>query len=245
MPLSTDMNWPQGLLNIFNVSCNQNTQLKSRYYGPYDRLFNYAVIEGSFNLYLTLQFAPDETSLHDSVDFVVFMVVLNQEQKPVLIVEIKDDKWVNKPDKRLRVDAQMCQQFNQMLPNCAIPHLYGLSLLGTSLCVYHGNKATCIVTPHFINCPDMNRTLPPDFLEGHWDLDILSLDGLKKMQEIVAYIKAEVAKVWGGDLFEWPQSFYLIMRHFSYSCHKWSILSAIFSNLLSMNEAIFKFHLLL
>ena len=41
----------------------------------------------------------------------------------------------------------------------------------------------------------MNRTLPPDFLEGHWDLDILSLDGLRKMQEIVAYIKAEVAKV--------------------------------------------------
>ena len=106
------------------------------------------MIEGSFNLYLALQFAPDETSLHDSVDFVVFMVVLNQEQKPVIIVEIKDDKWVNKPDKCLRADTQMCQWFNQILLDCTIPRLYGLSLLGTSLGVYCGDKATCIVKLH-------------------------------------------------------------------------------------------------
>ena len=46
MPFSTDANWPQGLLDIFDISCNQNAPLKSRYYGPYDRLFNYAVVEG-------------------------------------------------------------------------------------------------------------------------------------------------------------------------------------------------------
>ena len=114
------------------------------------------MIKGSFNLYLALQFAPDETSLHDSVDFVVFIVVLNQEQKPVLITEIKDEKWANKPDKCLRADAQMHQQFDQMLLNCAIPRLYGLSLLGTSLGVYCGDKATHMVTPHFIDRPDMN-----------------------------------------------------------------------------------------
>jgi hypothetical protein len=195
MPFSTDVNWPQGLLDIFNVSRKQNAQLESRYYGPYDRLFNYAVIEGSFTLFLAPQSAPDQTSPRDAVDFVVFMVVLNQEQKPVLIAEIKDDKWANEPDKRQRADAQMRQRFDQMLPNCAIPHLYGLSLLGTSLRVYRGDKATRVVTPHFIGRPDMDRTLPPDFLEGQWDLDILSPDGLKKMQEIVAYIKAEAAKV--------------------------------------------------
>jgi hypothetical protein len=195
MPFSTDVNWPQGLLDIFNVSRNQNAQLESRYYGPYDRLFNYAVIEGSFTLFLAPQSAPDETSPRDAVDFVVFMVILNQEQKPVLIAEIKDDKWANEPDKRQRADIQMRQRFDQMLPNCAIPRLYGLSLLGTSLRVYRGDKATRVVTPHFIGRPDMDRILPPDFLERQWDLDILSPDGLKKMQEIVAYIKAEVAKV--------------------------------------------------
>jgi hypothetical protein len=195
MPFSTDLNWPQGLLDIFEISRNQNTSLESRYHGPYDRLFNYAVIEGSFTFFLAPLTTPDETSPRDAVDFVVFMVVLNQEQKPVLIAEIKDDRWANEPDKRQRVDAQMRQRYDQMLVNCAIPRLYGLSLLGTSLRVYCGHKDTGEVTPHYVGRPHMDRILPPDFLEEQWDLDILSQDGLRKMQEIVAYIKAEAATV--------------------------------------------------
>jgi hypothetical protein len=122
------------------------------------------------------------------------MVVLNQEQKPVLIVEIKDDRWADEPDKRQGADTQMRQQYDQMLPNCPIPHLYGLSLLGTSLRVYCGDKVTGEVTPHFVGRPNADR-FPPDFLGGQWDLDILSPDGLKKMQEIVACIKAEAANI--------------------------------------------------
>ena len=195
MPFSTDANWPQGLLNIFNVSRNQNVPLESCYYGPYDRLFNYAVVEGSFTFFLAPQTSPDETSTRDAIDFVIFMVVLNQEQKPVLIADIKDDRWANEPNKRLRADTQMRQRYDQMLPNCPIPRLYGLSLLGTSLRVYCGDKVTGEITPHFVGRPNVDRILPPDFLDGQWDLDILSLDGLKKMQEIIAYIKAEAASV--------------------------------------------------
>jgi hypothetical protein len=197
MPFSTDANWPRGLLDIFNVNRNQNTAVESRYYGPYDRLFNYTLIEGSFTFFLAPQTAPDEASPRDAVDFVVFMVVLNQEQKPVLIADIKDDRWADEPDKRQRADTQMRQRYDQMLPNCAIPRLYGLSLLGTSLRVYCGDKATGEITPHFIGRPSANRILPPDFLEGEWGLDILSLDGLEKMQEIVEYIKVEAANIVG------------------------------------------------
>ena len=71
-----------------------------------------------------------------------------------------------------------------MLPNCALPRLYGLSLLGTPLCVYCGDKATGEVTPHFDGRPDVDRILPPDFLEGQWDLDILSPEGLRKLLRI-------------------------------------------------------------
>jgi hypothetical protein len=195
MPFSTDVSWPQGLLDIFNVSRKKIALLESHYNGPYDRLFNYAVIEGSFTFFLSRQTVPDETSPRDTVDFVVFMVVLNQEHKPVLIAEVKDDGWADEPDSRRRADSQMRQRFDQMLPICAIPRLYGLSLLGTSLRVYCGDKVTGEVTPHFVGRPDVNRVLPPDFLEGEWDLDILSPDGLKKMQEIVAYIKVEATKV--------------------------------------------------
>ncbi|KAF8274242.1 hypothetical protein EI94DRAFT_844720 [Lactarius quietus] len=197
MPFSTDMNWPQGLLNIFNVCRNRNAPFESRYHGPYGRLFNYAMIEGSFTFFLTRQTAPDDTSLSDAVYFLIFMVILNQDQKPVLIAEIKDDKWANEPDKRQKADAQIRQRYDQMLFNCPIPHLYGLSLLGTSLRVYCGDKVTGEVTPDFVDRPYAHRVLPPDFLAGEWDLDILSPEGLAKMQDVVAYIKAEAANVVG------------------------------------------------
>lgn len=92
MPFPTDANWPQGLLDIPNVSRHRNEPFESRYYGPYDRLFNYAVVEGSFALFLAPQTTPDETSPRDAVDFLVFMVILNQNQQPVLVAEIKDDR---------------------------------------------------------------------------------------------------------------------------------------------------------
>jgi len=200
MPFSTDANWPQFLLNIFKISRNQNVPLKSRYHGPYDRLFNYTLVEGSSTFLFSRRTVPDsdEPSARDAVDFQVFqvMMVSNQEQKPVLLVDIQDDKWATEPDKRHRADTQIRQQYDQMLPNSAIPHLYGLSLLGTSLRIYRGDKVTGAVTPHFVDHPYADRVLP-DFLEGQWDLDILSPDGLKKMQEIVAYIKAEAANVVG------------------------------------------------
>lgn len=197
MPFSTDTNWPQGLINIFNISRNQNTSLDSRYYGPYDRLFNYAVIEGSFTFFLAPQIAPDETSARDAVDFVVFLVVLNQEQKPVLFVEIKDDGWADKSNRRQRADTLMRHRYDQMLFDCPIPRLYGLSLLGTSLRVYCGDTVTGEITPDFVGRPHANRILPLNFLEGQWNLDILSPDGFTKMQEIVAYVKAEADNVVG------------------------------------------------
>ncbi|KAI0286256.1 hypothetical protein BC826DRAFT_1049843 [Russula brevipes] len=197
MPFSTDTQWPRGLVDIFNISRARIMRSESRYYGPYDRLFNYAMIEGTFNLFLAPQTAPDEDypSPSDSVNFVVFMVVLNQQQKPVLIAGIEDDGWANEPDKRQRADTQMRQRYDQMLHHCPIPRLYGLSLLGTSLRVYCGDKATRNLTPHFVGRPDANRTLPRNFLEGQWDLDILSQEGFEKMQEIVTYVKAEVNNV--------------------------------------------------
>ncbi len=66
----------------------------------------------------------------------------------------QDNRWANEPDKHQRVDTQMRQQYDQMLPSCPIPHLYGLSLLGTSLHIYCGNKATGKVTPHFADHPN-------------------------------------------------------------------------------------------
>jgi hypothetical protein len=190
MPFSTDTNWPQGLINIFNAcrkTHDQNTPFEYCYYATYDRLLNHTLIQDSgFTFIISLQTTPAESD-H-------FMVVLDLEQKPILIVNIKDDGWANVPHRRRSADTFMRDRFDQMLYSCPLPQLYGLSLLGTSLRVYCGEKATCKVTPKFSGRPDEDRVLPRDFLEGQWNVDILSQDGFLKMKEIVSYITANVVR---------------------------------------------------
>lgn len=199
MPFPTDTNWPKGLLSIFDVCRNQKptvmTPFVARYYGPYDKLLNYAMIEGSFAFFLAPQAVPDETSLQDNLNLVISLVIFNQDQKPVLFAMIQDDGWARTPHMRQKADTLMRQRYEQMLYDCPIPHLYGLCLLGTSLRVYCGDKDTGKITPRFVGRSNRKFTLPLDFLEGEWDLDFLSPDGLKKMQEIAAYIKTEAANV--------------------------------------------------
>ena len=197
MPFSTDECWPRGLLNAFHVGRNQNMPFESRYYGPYSLLLHYALMDDFFNFVISLQTAPHERSPRDAVDITVYLLVLDRELNPVLFVEINDDSWAHGSNTRLAADGQMRQRYDQLLFQCPIPQLYGLSLLGTSLRIYCGEKATNNLTPNFVDRPDPRRVLPPDFLEGEWDLDILSPDGLKKMQDIVEYVKVESAKALG------------------------------------------------
>ena len=111
-------------------------------------------------------------------------------RRPVLVAEIKDDNWADRADLRAEADDRMRQWFNAVLPDCRLPRVYGLSLLGTSLRVYVGNVATGEVEPAFATCPSPDRTLPHDFLEGAWNIDILSDEGFAKMKDIVGDIVA-------------------------------------------------------
>ncbi|KAF8480453.1 hypothetical protein DFH94DRAFT_477896 [Russula ochroleuca] len=193
MPFSTDTKWPQGLLDIFENHRNQKYKpLEYLYFGPHIKLLNYAIVDDSFTFFITPQVTYDE-SAGDYIPgpFATFLAVMNQEHKPVLFVEIKGDGWVNSAYCRQNADTQMRRRFNELLFQCPIPRLYGLSLLGTSLRIYCTDQATRLITPHFVRNPGVD-TLPSNFLQGQWDLDILSPDGLMKMQEIIGYIKAEV-----------------------------------------------------
>jgi hypothetical protein len=194
MPFSTDTKWPQGLLDIFEFHRNQkHPQLEYLYFGPYINLLNHAIVEDSFTLFITPQTTYEGYSPDDYVPgpFATFLVVMTKEHKPILLVEIKPDEWADDAFCRRNADTQMRRRFNQIRYQCPIPRLYGLSLLGTSLRVYCADKAAHKITPDFVRNPGMD-IIPSDFLQGQWNLDILSPDGLTKMQEIIGYIKAEV-----------------------------------------------------
>jgi hypothetical protein len=63
------------------------------------------------------------------------------DDKPVLLVEVKDDSWIERAELRYRADDQMRSRYALMLEACPFPRLRGLSLLGTSARVYCGGTS--------------------------------------------------------------------------------------------------------
>jgi hypothetical protein len=164
---------------------------ENRYYGPYDKLLNYCFGD-SFTFYVAPQNPPRDDS-RDAADFIVFLVVFDRNDKPVLIVEVKDDSWAQKAELRYRADVQMRSRYALMLDECPIPRLWGLSLLGTSMRVYCGDTQSYMVAPEAIPRPEPStRILSPSFLADEWDLDIMSLEGFAKLKEVVGDILATV-----------------------------------------------------
>ena len=168
MPFTTDTAWPAGLLKIFETCRHGSQTSENRYYGPYNSLLTYCFgTDSTFEFFVAPQSAPDELDAPlQSFDFIVFLIVFDNQHRPVLMAEIKNDGWVNTAHLRFTAEEQMRQRYELMLGSCALPRLWGLSLLGTSLRVYCGDVATSDVQPAFADRPHPTRLLPPNFLEG-------------------------------------------------------------------------------
>ncbi|KAG8975423.1 hypothetical protein FRC05_005753 [Tulasnella sp. 425] len=190
MPFISADGWPVGLLTIFDHARAKRTSFESRYYGPYDKLLNYCFGD-DFTFYVAPQNPPRDGS-RDAVDFIVFFVVFDSDDKPVMVVEVKNDGWAEKAELRYRADSQMRDKYALMLDECPNLRLWGLSLLGTSVRVYCADKESYELQPPAIPHPDPSRILLPTFLAGEWNMDILSQEGFAKMKEIVTDIMASI-----------------------------------------------------
>lgn len=204
MSFQQDNTWPAGLLTIFEHARAKHTAFENRYYGPYDKLLNYC-FGNSFKYYVAPQCHPRDDS-RDAVDFIVFFVVFNEDDRPVLIVEVKDDSWAQKAELRFRADKQMRYHYSLILDECPLPRLWGLSLLGTSMRIYCGGTQSYEVTPEAIPRPGpCTRVLPPTFLAGEWNLDILSEKGFAEVKEIVVDILTHSNEMWYRPVVvRWP-----------------------------------------
>ena len=193
MPLATDTAWPAGLLKIFEICRHELRLHENRYYGPYIKLLTYCFGPDSYEFFVAPHIPLTEFSTRDTVDPVVPLIVFDIQRRPVLMAQIKDDAWATRADLRFKADEQMRERYDSMLHDCPLPRLWGLSLLGTSLRVYCGDAVTAYLGPAFEDRPSPGRTLPRNFLEGAWNIDILSQEGFAKMKEIVGDIVGNVA----------------------------------------------------
>ncbi|KAF6753136.1 hypothetical protein DFP72DRAFT_1069900 [Ephemerocybe angulata] len=183
--------WPAGLVQLFDRYRNpepedQDQPPAMRYYGLYVKLIRYCFGPGPDQKFFTKYQGPPCPS--DTTEYAMPSAIVQYPHfRPVLIFDIRDDAWATRADLRLDADHRMHQRYDyeSNLNHCPLPHMWGLSLLGTSLRVYRGDVATGVVKPVSEDPPS---PLPPNFLEGAWDIDILSQEGFKKMQEIIGDI---------------------------------------------------------
>jgi len=192
----TGATWPSRLRSLFNEARQGQPHAdppEARYYGAYNMLF-LSCFGGPYLPYFTVapNSPPLRLSLRHTDHPMVCFVVSDTNGHPVLVAEIKDDSWADRADLRAEADDRMRQWVKAVLPDCRLPRVYGLSLLGTSLRVYVGNVATGEIEPALATCPSSGRNLPNDFLEGAWNVDIISDEGFTKMKEIVGYIVANL-----------------------------------------------------
>ena len=193
MPLATDTGWPAGLLKIFDI-CRQDLGLfEGRYDGPYTKLLTYCFGPDSYEFFIARQRPLSEFPPRDTFDPLILLIVFDIQRRPVLMAEIKDDCWATEAEGRRKADERMRQGYDSVVGGCALPRLWGLSLLGTSLRVYCADVVSGKIEPVFEDRPSPSRVLPYNFLEGAWNIDILSQEGFAKMKEIVGDIVENAA----------------------------------------------------
>ncbi|KAF9474526.1 hypothetical protein BDN70DRAFT_924540 [Pholiota conissans] len=186
MTFSTDTDWPLYLRAMFN-SCNDLPQDRVPY-AAYPALLSYRFGESFIIMPHT---PPRDAPPRSDINTLVFLTVIDMLQGgPVFFTEIKDDSWKSSAERRVEADRQFRQWFrSSLLKDCPVPRLRGISILGSSMRVYYGDVATGKITPPYREPP---QVIPPGFLEGEWNINILSKEGHRKMRELLNDIATDL-----------------------------------------------------
>ncbi|PUU73483.1 hypothetical protein B9Z19DRAFT_1004379 [Tuber borchii] len=177
------MPWPPKIIKSFEIAESTGVKDESRFYGPYNTLLTYL-----FPFEEDFQVAPQYKRPRQSrsVDFTTIFIVSHGEH-PVFFVEIKASSHIEQISTRADADKQMRERINSMFDSVKIDTLYGISALGTRLCVYKTQRESGDIEPQGIadNLLRVTDTAPLE----RWNLNLLDGEGEKRVREIVAHIK--------------------------------------------------------
>ena len=159
MSFLTDDTWPLHILNILE-------------YVEHDPVANY---NGLYTTLLFHCFSASEPKVYvvpekHEVDS-LYLAILRKDLFPLLLTHVESDV---SPQGRVKADKQMREKYATLLPTCPLSHLWGLSFVGPTLRVYHGDVTTGTIVP------------PSDgHLEEAWNIDTFSPAGFAKIKAIV------------------------------------------------------------
>jgi len=165
--------WEGLILNRF-LSADKNRQEKE-YYPPY-------------NLLLYTHFPPTEDFIvapvtyplgnRESIDFTIGYVI-ERNNMPVFVLEVKPP--ISDADRQLR------RRLNDMVGDCPIDVLHGISAFGTSVAFYNVNKLIGSINPPAIEGSEtiVTDTAPID----RWSNNLLNAECANRIDDLFNEIK--------------------------------------------------------
>ncbi|KIJ24786.1 hypothetical protein M422DRAFT_39007 [Sphaerobolus stellatus SS14] len=177
------MPWPEYIQEQFATVTPFGEVDETEYYGPYNGLL-FELFPSPEHFMIVPQYKRPRYP--QSADFSTIFTVQHRKQ-PVFFIEIKPSGHIRKLSERVSADQQMRERFDALSDEVNIPTLYGVSVLGTKLCVYTYETETSKLTPGEIERdPKYVTDRAP---AGRWNLDIMESGGEQRMREIVAHVK--------------------------------------------------------
>jgi len=179
------MPWAPTILQQFNIH-EAHPDRENQLYGPFNmllmELFPHA--EG-------YQVAPQLKGpfTPGAIDYAI-MFLVRKDSQPILFFEIKPFAHLSKISTREHADQQIQHCFNDVIVHerCVIPKLYGISAMGTHLCIYDYEKETNTLSPPLIpHNPTMVNDVAP---LARWDLELLEPSGALRFWQIITEVKA-------------------------------------------------------
>jgi hypothetical protein len=181
--------WPQTVLRQFQTipaNCKE-----SDFHGPYNKLLNYYFPPDSDFTVVPLYL---QAASRDSADFIVCFEI-RLENKPVLIVELKDPAAIQHISTRGEADGQIRRRIIDLVQNCPLHTLHAISALGTKLCFYSldvRNRGARINPPRIQRDPDTVNDYAP---AERWSYDVLEPNGEASLLAVINEIKIGCAEL--------------------------------------------------
>lgn len=162
------MPWPAKIVRLFDLAKSGGEKDESEFYGPFNAVLNY-LFPYEEDYEIVPQYKRPEQS--KSVDFTTIFIV-RHEKHPVLFVEIKCSNHILQMSTRQAADQQMRERFTDLFDNVEIEKFYGLSAMGTRLCIYTADKQTGRLLPKQI--PSSLEFVIDTAPIHRWDIDIMT-----------------------------------------------------------------------
>jgi hypothetical protein len=181
--------WPEYVIRSFHA-INSPICNVSHFHGPYFKLLWYCFPPNT-------EFTPIPHPLkaasqpRDSIEFIVNRAVsVPLENKPVLIVQLKNPAAIQHISTRAEADDQIRRRIIDLAERCPLRTLHAVSALGTKLSFYSldlKNRAAGIDPPRI----DRDPVLVNDYAPAErWNCDILEASGEEKLLAVINEIKA-------------------------------------------------------